>query len=201
MLLPSWVYLHFFDRELLTACGVYQMLSQRRLDDDFRVALAAVDEPAYVSQSVLFESDYAYHIFFRDEILLTRPDILRVATSYPSLASFMNAKQNSYRRFEERYKRYFDDTWKRLEDSAPTFIIKHSNTTEVLHKHFASKPSNFGDKHSLGTTDGEASGVVFQDEATPVITAFIEPMLQKTLDSEEARIFIVLRCGGNFTRH
>lgn len=71
-----WLYLHFLDRELLMTCGLYGALSLHRVRDDFVMSLLSISEPAYVSTSVLFESDYAFELFRQYGALFSRQDPL-----------------------------------------------------------------------------------------------------------------------------
>lgn len=127
-----WLYLHFLDRELLTACGVYGKLSQRRLSDDFVVALLTTSGPSYVATSVLFESDYAFSAFETYRVLFARQDIIRLAGTSEDLYGFVCKKKSDYEQERARYERYFNDAWKRVEDVAPTMHRKITDTTKYL---------------------------------------------------------------------
>jgi hypothetical protein len=96
------------------------------------VSLLAIHEPAYVSMSVLFESDYAFDIFSKYRNLFSRQDILRLAGTHDHLGGFILSKRDDYRLRQARYLRYFSDIWKDVEDVAPVIAVKRQDTTRYL---------------------------------------------------------------------
>jgi hypothetical protein len=129
---PGWLYLHFLDRELLTTCGLYGKLSPRRIHDDFVMSLVSTTEPAYLSTSVLFESDYAFELFSRYRAVFSRQDIVRLAGAHDQLGELVLRKRDDYEEHRNRYSRYFTDAWKEVEDAAPALAVKRRDTTRFL---------------------------------------------------------------------
>ncbi|WP_437278221.1 hypothetical protein WME90_44535 [Sorangium sp. So ce375] len=128
----GWLYLHFLDRELLTTCGLYGNMSARRIQDDFIMSLLSITEPAYISTSVLFESDYAFDVFFQYREIFSRQDIIRVAGIFEQLGEFVLRKRHDYSEVRSRYPRYFTESWREIEDAAPVLAVKRQDTTQFL---------------------------------------------------------------------
>ncbi len=129
---PGWLYLHFLDRELLTTCSLYGNLSPRRIQDEFLLSLLSITEPAYISTSVLFESDYAFDLFSRYRAVFSRHDLVRLAGTHDQLGELVRRKRSDYVEHRSRYARYFTDSWKEIEDAAPTLAVKRQDTTQFL---------------------------------------------------------------------
>lgn len=185
----GWLYLHFLDRELLTTCALYGNLSPRRIQDDFVMALVSITEPAYISTSVLFESDYAFELFSRYRAVFSRQDIIRLAGTHDQLGEFVRRKMNDYFEHRSRYSRYFTDSWKEVEDAAPTLAVKRQDTTQFLLRRVTQRLTAL--PVPLGGPPGEAQptgllslverlkSALHRSGNTPVTPSLFEPIFQE----------------------
>jgi hypothetical protein len=121
------VYLHFLDRELLTCFGVYSLLPETLLNEDVRLILFSIYEPAYFSTSLIFENKFARNIF-KYLLPLFQTGHIQIALKEHSLYEFIVSKQEQYFHAKPQYSFYFDDTWKRVIESGPCYLQKETDT-------------------------------------------------------------------------
>ena len=185
----GWLYLHFLDRELLTTSALYGAVSFRRIQDDFILSLLSITEPAYVSTSVLFESDYAFEIFRQNGAVFSRQDILRLAGTHEHLGGFILRKRDDYSLDRERYARYFSDIWRDIEDRAPTLAVKPRDTTQFLHgrvgQRLVALPASLGAEargvraHGLRPLIEHLRRTLEASGSRPVIASLFEPVFRE----------------------
>jgi hypothetical protein len=194
---PGWLYLHFLDRELLTTCGLYGKLSPRRIHDDFVMSLVSTTEPAYLSTSVLFESDYAFELFSRYPAVFSRQDIVRLAGAHDQLGDFVLRKREDYAEHQSRYSRYFTDAWKEVEDAAPALAVKRRDTTRFLLKRVTQRltalPTSVrGSPGKAPSTDllslvDRLKSTLHRSGSTPVTPSLFEPVFQELVIQDRWR--------------
>jgi hypothetical protein len=187
----AWLYLHFFDRELLTSYGVYDLIAPQRIHDDFVLCLLAVREPCYLSMSVLFESDYAFRSFQQAAHAYRRPDLLRLVAVCDNLPGFIDRKRDDYGWAEERYARYFSEDWRSVEEHAPSIVVKAEDTTAFLRHEVAESLTGLAEVKSLDdpVTRSVQSRLpaLHVEEARPVTPALFQPAF------DAARVATALR--------
>lgn len=75
---------------------------------------------------------------------------MRLAGMYDQLGEFILRKMDDYSEHRScRYARYFTDSWKEVEDAAPTLAVKRQDTTRFLQKRVEQRlialPTSFGE--------------------------------------------------------
>lgn len=125
------IYLHFLDRELLTAIGAYGHIPYSNIVQDLRLILFSTYESAYLSTSLIFENQYSRKIF-KEFPLLFQAGHIELALKENSLASFILSKREQYKHASELYRFYYDDTWKIVAEFSPVFRSKTMDTGKFL---------------------------------------------------------------------
>lgn len=125
------VYLHFFDRELLTSIGAYESLSPSGVLADLRLLLLNTYEPVYFSTSLTFENKFARMLFDQMPLLFQKGHIQMVLREN-SLHDFILSKKEQYSHAKIIYPFYFDETWKNIVGAGPHFRHKQTDTGNTL---------------------------------------------------------------------
>lgn len=134
------VYLHYFDRELLSCMGAYNTLSDEQILFDTKLILLSTYEYTYFSTALVFENRYARMISNKLPLMFQRGHI-RLAMRESSIHDYIVSKQEQYRHARERYRFYFDGSWKFIEELGPIYLHKYLDTSTVLEKNIVSNIS------------------------------------------------------------
>ena len=126
------VYLHFFDRQILTLLHLYDVVPIEAFERDFRLTLAATYEPLYVSAAMVLENHYVKHLFGSYRQLFQSGHVELVITE-DSIPAYAAAKRFQYGHVIQEYQRaYFTDEWRQVAEYGPVFRRRlHDTGTEL----------------------------------------------------------------------
>ena len=126
-------YLYFLDRELLTTLGLYEKLPLKSVLHDIVMCLLTTPFPSYCSLSLIFESEYAYKIYYTLLPAFQGGHIILNMSGAKSLFLWVEEKRSQYEHSDkQRYFRYMADDWEKITATAPTIHWRKIDTTVDL---------------------------------------------------------------------
>ena len=125
------IYLHFLDRELLSALKLYDSLPIERVLLDLKMVLLTSFEWTYCSLSLVFENRFARSalIEFREAFYAGH---IKLAIKEPSIYDFINTKQQQYEHAKEVYPFYYDNSWEVILRYNPELLARKYDTTNIV---------------------------------------------------------------------
>jgi predicted nucleotide-binding protein len=125
------LYLHFLDREFLTALKIYNVIPSGRILDDLHWLLLSNCDFCFCSTSLIFENKYA-KIALKKYKPLFQAGQIRLALHDASLYDFIESKRQQYEHAKTLYRFYFDESWINILNIGPYFMQRKMDTSNFL---------------------------------------------------------------------
>ncbi len=125
------VYVHFFDRELLSTLELYDYIDEKIIFNDFIILLLSTYELLYFSTSLLFENRFAKAAIDVYPSLFQEGHISLIMREY-GFEEFSHSKRLQYEHSPEKYSFYFDNTWEKFAVLNPSILQRSFDTTTYL---------------------------------------------------------------------
>lgn len=133
-LISKPVYLHFFDKELLSSLGVerYAENLTESFLKDFVLSMFSIKERAYLSGAQIFDNNVANTIYLKYYELFNSYGWIDLYSNTFSLKDLFAQKREQYPKGDGKRNIYLQDNWKYYLEFEPNLVYNYYDTTNIL---------------------------------------------------------------------
>lgn len=168
------VYLHFFDRQLLTSLGAYEFLPLSVIYEDLLWVLMSTYEPTYIAVGIIFENKFIRSLL-KPMLPLFQLGHIQLAMKDNSLQDFILDKRSQYSHAAKSYSFYWDDTWKKINALGLFYQHRQMEIGKCLEKTILQDLSAYGVVDSAKRLNLEIN----QKEITEITAHTIESIAER----------------------
>lgn len=134
VLKPKPVYLHFFDKELLSSLGAERYAEDllESFRKDFILSMLAIKERAYLSSAQIFDNKAANTIYLKYYELFNSYGWIDLYSNTYCLEDLFAQKRDQYPKGDGNRTIYLQDNWKYYQEFEPNLVHNNADTTRIL---------------------------------------------------------------------